>query len=161
MDKKKDPPDKKKAGITIDLISGAFLFALSIYVAIHTYVALPLGTHFNPGPGYVPMLLAIILGILSCIILALGRRSVAFKSLHWPGVFHAVCIVGCCGFSIFAIERLGYRVTVLIILLFLFGYLERLKVWAFLLLTFGLTFGSYWLFHNLLNVPLPLGGFGF
>jgi hypothetical protein len=161
MGKKKDPPDKKRAGLTIDRISGAFLLALSIYVAIHTYISLPLGTHYNPGPGYMPMLLAITLGILSIIILVLGRHSVAFKSLRWPGFFHAACIVGCCVFSIFAIERLGYRVSVLIILLFLFGYLERLKVWVFLLLTFGLTFGSYWIFHNLLNVPLPLGGFGF
>jgi len=161
MAKKKDPPDKKKSWLTIDRISGAFLLAISIYVGIHTSISLPLGTHYNPGPGYMPLLLAITLGVLSFIILVMGRRSVPFRTLQWPGFFHAACITACCIFSIFAIETLGYRTTVVIILLFLFGYLERLKVWVFLLLTFGLAFGSYWVFHNLLNVPLPLGGFGF
>ena len=161
MDKEKDPQDKGKKGLRIDLISGTFLLALSIYIVIHSYISLPLGTHFNPGPGYMPMLLAVTLGVLSFIILVTSRHSASFKSLSWPGFFHAACIVGCCVFSIFAIERLGYRITILIILLFLFGYLERLKVWVFLLLSFGLTFGSYWVFHSLLRVPLPLGGLGF
>jgi hypothetical protein len=58
-------------------------------------------------------------------------------------------------------ETIGYRVTMVLILGFLFGFLERLKIWQVLALTLSLAFGSFWLFDTFLKVPLPRGGFGF
>ena len=68
--------------------------------------------------------------------------------------------MGCCFFATFFIEVLGYRVTMMIVLGFLFGVVERMKIWWALGLTLGLTFGSYWVFNDLLMVILPRGGFG-
>ena len=161
MENNKRKPEKTRFRTKIDWIAGTFLLGLSIYAIIHSYLALPLGTHSNPGPGYMPMLLGIVLGLFALIILATGHRSSNFGDLDWPGFTHAVGIVTCCIFAIFAMERLGYRITILLILLFFFGFLERLNLWVVLVLSAALTFGSYALFHNLLNVPLPLGGFGF
>ncbi|MBN1105432.1 MAG: tripartite tricarboxylate transporter TctB family protein [Deltaproteobacteria bacterium] len=161
--------DEKNAGrtvnkpfrVTVDVIAGVFLLGLSIYVIIYSYVTLPLGTHFNPGPGYMPMLLGIVLGVLALSIVARGRRSTALRDLDWPGYKHGVGIVGCCIFAVLALEGLGYRLTMFLILLFLFGVLERLKAWLTLVLSAGLCLGSYWLFHKLLAVPLPIGELGF
>ena len=162
MDKKTpEETGKKFFRMTIDRIAGVFLFGLSLYVIIHTYVSLPLGTHSNPGPGYFPMLLGIVVAILALIVLAQGGRSPAFRDLSWPGFTHGVGIVACCIFSIVAMETLGYRITMMLILVFLFGVLERLKIWLALVLSGGLTLGTYGLFHNLLNVPLPIGVLGF
>jgi len=58
-------------------------------------------------------------------------------------------------------ETIGYRLSMLIALGFLFGVMERIKLWLTLLLTFGFSFGTFWLFDTLLRVPLPRGGWGF
>jgi hypothetical protein len=58
-------------------------------------------------------------------------------------------------------ERVGYRITMIIILGFLLGAMERIRLWQALTLTLGLALGSFWLFDSLLRVPLPRGGWGF
>jgi hypothetical protein len=145
--------------MTIDRISGIVLLALAGFIAFETRV-LPLGTHRVPGPGYLPLLLASILGILGILLIFLKAKSSPLRSLKWPEGLHAAAIVGCCFFATFFIEILGYRVTMLIVLGFLFGVVERMKIWWALGLTFGLTFGSYWIFNNMLKVILPQGGLG-
>jgi hypothetical protein len=145
--------------MTIDRISGIVLLVLAGYIAFETRV-LPLGTHKVPGPGYLPLLLASILGILGILLIVVKEKSSALRSLKWPEGLHAAAIVGCCFFATFFIEVLGYRVTMIIVLGFLFGVVERMKIWWVLGLTLGLTLGSYWVFNDLLMVILPRGGFG-
>ena len=58
-------------------------------------------------------------------------------------------------------ETIGYRLTMLLVLGFLFGVMERIKIWLVLILAFGFSLGSFWLFDSLLRVPLPRGGWGF
>ncbi len=139
----------------LDRISGLALILLAVYVIIHTLVTLPLGNHFHPGSGYVPLLLALLLAILGAIIFFKGTLDMPFSSVEWPGMIHVLVIMGCCVFSILAFERIGYRATTSIILLVLFGLIERLRIWQVLVLTFGFSFGSYWVFNSLLKVPLP------
>jgi hypothetical protein len=146
--------------MTIDRIGGIALFLLAGYVAFETRV-LPLGSHQVPGPGYLPLLLAVVLGVLGFLLIFLKRNTPSFRSLKWPEGLHALVLVACCFFATFAIEVLGYRVTMIIVLGFLFGVLERMKIWLVLGLTLGLSFGSYYIFNNVLMVILPRGGFGF
>ena len=61
MENNQRKPEKTRFRTKIDWIAGTFLLGLSIYAIIHSYLALPLGTHSNPGPGYMPMLLGIVL----------------------------------------------------------------------------------------------------
>jgi hypothetical protein len=58
-------------------------------------------------------------------------------------------------------ERLGYRVTMLLVLGFLLRVMEKCG-WA-LTVAFALilSFGSFFLFHTILRVPLPQGTLGF
>jgi hypothetical protein len=64
-------------------------------------------------------------------------------------------------FSVFAIERLGYRLTVLLVVGFLVKLVEQ-RGWILSLSFAGaLSFGSFFLFYTVLRVPLPHGPFGF
>ncbi|MFH2076417.1 MAG: tripartite tricarboxylate transporter TctB family protein [Pseudomonadota bacterium] len=146
--------------MTIDRLSGVFLVLVGLFVVWERRV-LPLGTTGHPGPGYVPLLLAILLIIFGVILIVRGKGSPAFRSLSWPEAPHAAAILGCCIFITILMETIGYRLTMIIAMGFLFGVIERIKPLLTLALTFGFVFGSFWLFDTLLRVPLPRGGWGF
>ncbi len=146
--------------MTIDRISGIFLVLVGVFVAWERRV-LPLGTHSHPGPGYFPLLLALILMILGGILALRGGRGEVFRKLKWPEGGHALAILGCCIFATFGMEAIGYRITMMVILGFLLGAVERLKFWLACTLTAALALGSFWVFDTFLKVPLPRGGWGF
>lgn len=145
---------------TLDRVSGAALFLFSLIVLWESRT-LPLGTLHNPGPGYMPTLLAILLAGLSVLIVLLGRNSPPLGSLKWTEGKHALAILAACGFSALALELLGFRITMIVLLVFLLGVVERLKPILVLSVGLALSVGSFWFFHNLLKVPLPLGPLGF
>ena len=146
--------------MTTDRISGASLFVLGLFVAWQDRV-LPLGSHGRPGPGYFPLLLSVILGILGLLLLLRGSSAPCLRSIRWEESRHAGAILACCLLATFGIERLGYRMTMILVLGFLFGVVERLKLWQVFGLTMGLSLGSFWIFDSFLRVILPRGGFGF
>ena len=145
--------------MAIDRISGIVLLILAVFVAVETRV-LPLGDHSNPGPGYLPLLLAAILAVLSVVLIVRPKGSPLWKSVQWDEKFHALAIIACCFLATFCVELLGYRITMILILGFLFGVLERMKIWWALILAFALSWGSFWVFDGMLMVPLPRGGLG-
>jgi len=146
--------------MTTDRLSGGALLLLAIFVMIETRV-LPLGTHSRPGPGYLPLILSSFLAVLGIILIVRGRLSAASQSVKWTEGRHALAILAGCAFTTLAFESLGYRITMVILLAFLFGVMERLKWWMVCGLSFGLSFGSFWVFDNLLRVILPRGSWGF
>lgn len=146
--------------MTIDRVSGSALVLLGLFVTWERRV-LPLGTHTQPGPGYLPLLLAILLVILGGLLVARGGGAAHLRSVAWSEAPHALAILACTAFATGLLERIGYRITMVIILGFLFGVMERLRPWQAATLTLGLSFGTFWLFDSLLRVPLPRGGWGF
>lgn len=145
--------------LTTDRISGSILafFALGV---IWESRNLPLGSFREPGPAYMPVLLALILLIFGLLIAATGGRAERLSSIGWKEWRHGAAILFGCAFAAFGIERIGYRLTVLLLLAFLVKGVEK-KGWI-LSVTFALAlaFGSFYLFHTLLRVPLPRGPFG-
>jgi hypothetical protein len=83
------------------------------------------------------------------------------SSLSWTEWRHALAILAVCVFAGLGMERLGYRVTMLLVLGFLLRIME--KCGRVLTVSFALTlaFGSFFLFHTILRVPLPQGPLGF
>ncbi len=146
--------------MTIDRLSGAVLVLLGVFVVWERRV-LPLGNHNQPGPGYFPLLLAILLIVLGILLILRGGSSRPFRSISWSEAPHAVAIVGCSIFATLFMERIGYRISMLVIMGFLFGFMERLRLWQTLLLSMVFSFGTFYLFDTLLRVPLPRGGWGF
>jgi len=72
-----------------------------------------------------------------------------------------LAIFASCVFCVFAMERLGYRLTMVLMLAFLVKLIEKRSWILSLIFSFSLSWGSYFLFYTLLRVPLPQGPLGF
>ena len=145
--------------LTTDRIAGGALALLGVLVIVESR-ALPLGTLRNPGPAFVPVALALVLLAFGVAIFALGARAPGIASVGWGEARHAMVIFAVCGVATFALERLGYRLTMLLALFFLVRVVERKSTLVALAFAAGMAFGSYLLFDTLLRVPLPRGPFG-
>jgi len=146
--------------MTTDRLSGSVLVVFALLV-IWESRHLPLGTFRQPGPAFVPILLAVLLVIFGVFVVFTGGPSPLLSSISWTEWRHALAILGASLFSVFAIERLGYRLTVLLVLSFLVKVVEK-RGWVLsLAFAFTLSFGSFFLFYTLLRVPLPEGPLGF
>jgi Tripartite tricarboxylate transporter TctB family len=144
--------------LTLDRVAGGALVVLAGGVLIESRV-LPLGSLRNPGPAYMPVLLALLL-LGFGVLLALRRGESSARSATWSDWRHAVAILAACAFAALALERLGYRLTILIVLVFLLAVVERRGWLVTSLFAMALAFGSFFLFSTVLRVPLPLGPFG-
>jgi uncharacterized protein YhhL (DUF1145 family) len=122
---------------------------------------LPLGTFRQPGPAFIPILLALLLLMFAVFLVLTSSRAPSLSSISWTEWRHALAILAASLFSVFAIERLGYRLTVLLVLGFLVKLLEQRSWIVSLSFAFTLSFGSFFLFYTVLRVPLPQGPFGF
>jgi putative tricarboxylic transport membrane protein len=146
--------------LTRDRVAGAVILLFALYVMWEDRV-LPLGTYHKPGPGYMPMLLAIILAAAGLLIVLAGGTSPPFASLEWTEWRHAVAILAGCAFTALALERLGYRLTVILLVGLLLWVVERRRPVTVIAMALGLSLGTYYVFCTLLQVPLPLGPGGF
>ena len=142
--------------LTRDRIGGAalLLFALAVMWEDRAF---PLGTVSKPGPGYMPMLLAGILVAMAILVIWTGGRSAALRTLKWPETKHAVAILAGCAFAALALERIGYRLTVILLVGFLLWVVERKGAAVTIATALGLALGTFYVFGTLLQVPLPLG----
>jgi hypothetical protein len=105
--------------------------------------------------------LAALLLIFGAILIFTAGRAPSLSSLRWSEWRHAAAILLTCVFAVFAIERFGYRLTVLLALVFLVKGVEKRGWVSSVAFAFGMAFGSFYLFYTILRVPLPQGPFGF
>ncbi len=153
-------PERNPRGLRNDRISGLLLFVLALVVAWQNR-AYPLGTLAEPGPGYMPLALAIFIGATGLLIAVWGGQSAPFRAAAWPEFTRAVVILAACVVAVLALERFGYRLTVIALLIFLIGVVER-KNWMLAAgVAAGFSFASYFVFATWLKVPLPAGPWGF
>jgi putative tricarboxylic transport membrane protein len=145
--------------MTTDRLAGAALVLIGI-VAIWESRAFPLGSLHRPGPAFMPVLLAVLLILFGLAVAAMGAAAGRLLDVGWAEWRHAAAIFGCCAFAAWGLDRLGYRITMAVVLAMLFLALERLTVVASLVLTVGMAWGSFYLFDTVLKVPLPRGPFG-
>lgn len=143
-----------------DQFSGLMLLALALYVGWQNRVY-PVGTLSEPGPGYLPLLLAIFLGAMGLLIALWGGRSAPLVALKWTEATRAVVILIACAAATLALERIGYRLTVIALLIFFLGVLERKRPVPVALVALGFSFASYYIVGDLLRVPLPRSPWGF
>jgi len=145
--------------LTRDRVAGVVLALFGLFV-IWESRALPLGSIREPGPGFLPVTLAVVLLCFGAVVVATGALSPRTRAFGWAEWRHAVAILATCAFAALAIERLGYRLTMLVALLFLLKVVER-KGWVLTAaFAFGIAFGTFYLFDTVLRVLLPRGPFG-
>ena len=147
-------------GLRGDHLAGAVLIAVAAFVAWENR-AYPLGSLASPGPGSVPLMLAVILGCLGLLIILRGGASPLLNSIDWSESRRGFVLLIACGVATFALERIGYRLSMIALLVFILGVVERRKALPTALVALGFAFGSYFMFATLLQVQLPLGPGGF
>jgi predicted membrane protein len=81
--------------------------------------------------------------------------------MHWPEARRAMMILAACMVATYALEPLGYRITITALLIFFLGVLEHKKPLAVAAVSVGFSFLSYYFIGTLLRVPLPRGPWGF
>ena len=155
-----EPPSSGRRGLRSDQFSGLMLFALALYVGWENR-AYPVGTLAEPGPGYLPLLLAIFLGAMGLLIALWGVRSAPLAAMKWTEATRAVVILIVCGVATLALERIGYRLTMIALLVVFLGVVERKHWFMVAAVAIGFSLISYAVFATWLRVPLPLGPWGF
>jgi hypothetical protein len=145
--------------LTIDQVAGSVFAAFSLLVLWESR-KIPFGFLAEPGPGAVPAILAFILLACSIAVIVAGRHGKRAADVRWTEWRHAVAILGTCAFMALALERLGYRLSILIALLVLVSVVEK-KGWiAGVVFAAGFSFGTHYIFGTLLRLHLPHGPFG-
>jgi Tripartite tricarboxylate transporter TctB family len=145
--------------MTIDRVAGLALVLFGL-VAIEESRAFPFGTLHRPGPAFMPTLLAALLIVFGAVVFAMGARARRLAEVDWHEWRHAVAIFVACAFAAAGLERLGYRLTIAVVVAFLLLVVERKGVGLSLVLTLLMAWGSFFVFDTLLRVPLPRGPFG-
>ncbi len=146
--------------LSVDRAAGA-LFGVFAVLVLWESRRIPFGTLAEPGPGALPVLLA--LALLGCsAAMFFGRRADRrIADVPWSEWPRAAAILGTCCFMALALERLGYRLTMFVALFALVSIVER-KGWIAGLAFAGIfAWGTHFLFDTLLRVPLPRSAFGF
>jgi hypothetical protein len=143
-----------------DQVSGFILVALALYVGWMNR-AYPIGTLSEPGPGYVPLLLAIFMGGMGLLVVLSGGKSMPLASMEWTESRRALALLVACGVAAYALERLGYRITMAALLVFFLGVMERRKPMMVAMVGIGFSLVTYYVFAILLRVPLPVSPWGF
>ena len=151
--------DRGVRSLTIDQVAGSVFAAFSLLVLWEAR-KIPFGFLAEPGAGAMPTLLASILLVCGIAVVVGGRSGKRAVDVQWTEWRHAVAILGTCAFMALVMERLGYRLTILIALLALVSIVEKKGWLAGVLFAGGFSFGTHYLFSTLLRLPLPQGPFG-
>jgi Tripartite tricarboxylate transporter TctB family len=144
------------------------LAATGLFFIWRGLAGLPLGTIDNPGPAAMPLALAALLVVFALWSLADAGSGLldpaaaddASETAADGGVRHAILVIAALLAAALALDRLGYRLTVLCLLLFFLALVERKPIIAALLMSAALSFGSHALFVHVLKIPLPSGPMG-
>lgn len=127
-------------------------------------------TALGPGPGFFPFWLSLIMIALASFMF---YHATWGKSDPMPADFFASRIGYLKGLAVIvsivfvtqAMEELGFRLTMAVFFVWLLFTLGRQKgitgIASMAFVTFVGSFGAFWLFNDMLKVPLPQGMFGF
>ncbi|MFL6933840.1 MAG: tripartite tricarboxylate transporter TctB family protein [Xanthobacteraceae bacterium] len=135
------------------------LMGMAVVFIWRSVVDLPLGTIDNPGPAAMPLLIAALLALFALWNLT-GLVDRGDNPAGPGGIGHAVRVIAAIVVAALALGPLGYRLTILSLLVFFLGVVERKSIITVLAVSFALSFGSHALLQYVLKVPLPSGPWG-
>jgi hypothetical protein len=148
-----------RRGVRSDLVAGVAIVLVALLVGWENR-AYPIGSLAEPGPGYMPLLIAGALGVFGLLIALRAGASPLFNTIDWSEGRRGIVMLVACGVALFALERIGYRLTMFALLVFMLGVVERKRPVPTLLVAVGFALLSYFLFATLLKVQLPRGPWG-
>jgi len=148
-----------------DFLSSCFLFCLGLFLAVQSTRLLVWGKE-GPGPGFFPLLVAIIIVGISISIVIETRsfvRAKAPEKISESQREEVVSIFKVASYAILtalygiSVEKVGFLLSSVIFLFLMLKYVEKQRWKTTLLVTFVCIFASYLLFVYFLRVPLPQG----
>jgi ethanolamine transporter EutH len=142
-----------------DQIAGVVTVLLGVYVGFASR-EYPFGTIAEPGPGFLPLVLAIVLSAFGLVLTISASLIPSERRISFEEFPHAVVILAALGAAALAIERMGYRITIGVMVLVFLALIERRNVIGALSIATVMALGSFYLINNVLRVPLPLGPWG-
>jgi putative tricarboxylic transport membrane protein len=140
----------------------SIFFLLISIVMIRGSLKLGLGDLGNPGPGFAPLLVSLLIVILVVVDLFRGklRAKGAEGVANRAGRYRGIALVSALCFYVVTLEFFGYLLSAFI-LIFTSVLLFDRKKWRFpLFLAVIVVNLSYFLFAKLLQVQLPAGRLG-
>ncbi len=145
---------------TADLVSSLVLIGLTA-VAVWEAVQLPFGTLRSPEAGFWPLILAMILGIFSFVRLGKTLKEKVEEAKTSPafsgGWRKIVLVVTSLVAFAFVFERLGYLISIFLLMAFLLRTVKPMRWWLVIVIALSSSVLSYLVFGVLLSTPLPGG----
>jgi hypothetical protein len=138
---------------------GAFFAAGLIVLAISG--DLPFGTLASPGAGMLPTLAVGLIMAFAVVLVVNGRSSPVMAAIRWPDLPHALRVLAVSAAGTALYTRLGFLLTMSLVLLSLTFAVERRPFMRALVFSVGVTILVYLLFSRLLRTPMPQGVLGF
>jgi hypothetical protein len=141
--------------IGAEVVGSLFWMGVGIFFAVGG-IKLGLGTMRNPGPGFLPLVMSLILISFSLFVVgrALVRSELVVKGVHWRN--QAVMIVAVFVYG-WLLDFLGFLFSTFILMFALYGPLfEGKNRWLRVFLYAAVTALVGWLvFSVILEVPFP------
>lgn len=146
-------------------VSCIFLL-MAVYIGTESLLDLQFYSRLGPGPGFFPFWLSVGLGVLAVAMLHTAtfgpRQPIAADFIpDKSGLARMAAIVCAVGATSFAMEPFGFRLTMFAFVLFLLVVFGGHNIILMMLVAAAGSFGVFMIFVDLLNVPLPIGMFGF
>jgi putative tricarboxylic transport membrane protein len=148
------------------IVSGLFWLAIGLGLPVWTWFSYEIGRLTQPGPGYLPFALGVILIGLSLVQLIgqmkrfLDEGKISLTAIRYDGWRKIVSTVIVLMIGAFFFEQVGYLLTFFVLMVLLMrvgGY----QGWKIIILTAVLTTACiYVVFVLLLQVQLPRGFLG-
>ena len=143
-------------GSDSEVIGGIFWGGVGIFFALGA-VRLKLGTFHSPGPGFIPLGIALLLILFSLFTFAKGLISPAGQAGEIPWKRPAL-VIGAVFFYGLLITVVGFLPSTFILMFILFGLLITIKKrkWLYVILCAATTaLGAWLVFSVFLRVPFP------
>jgi putative tricarboxylic transport membrane protein len=148
-----------------ELIVGTVISVIGIWVAIDSY-AMGLQTISNPGPGFLPFVLGILLFALAIPIcirsleprMVTAKKDTSVKNLSI--LIKITIVVASLSGYLVALDTVGFPITAFLFLFILFwmGYPRK---WLFISgMSIALVAFAWVIFGHLLQTPFPMGFLG-
>ena len=144
-----------------NLIAAIFWLCLGILFAIWA-TSYHIGSITQPGAGFLPLILGLLIVLFSLVILAQGRKADPGKEkamsfalpAGWKKIVYVILVLL---FTTFTFEPLGYLITVFLLIALLMLGKDLRSLRKAVLTAFLTALGVYLVFILLLEQPFPRG----
>jgi hypothetical protein len=151
--------------INNDQLSSAVGILLGSLIVIHS-LSYEIGSFDSPSTGFFPLLEGLAIVLLSLIGLIVGtlrgrKRSMSeplFKTKHWERPL--IILLSLFTYA-FVVSYVGFTMTTIIFLSFIFRYVERIRLAVAVPTAAVIALASYFTFAVFLHAQLPKGVLGF